>query len=343
VLKVNNQAGTIIRKVGSFYRELIYRSSLLREQEGQSLVILALVLVVLCGFAGLVVDVGQSAATKAKMQNAADAAAFAGVNYLPNSPSGAISAGVNYSSYNAIPISNTQVTIGTTYYPNDTITVRPQRTVNYHLARAVGVTSDSITVTAKAVIGNLSGSNGVVPWGLVGSTVHPYGQSVTVRLYDGVTGDFQALSIDGRGASDYRHGVAYGTTTAVTIGSTWDTKPGAMDGPTEQALQTRWALDIGLWGNVQTFSDVVRNNGDGTFDVKEWQSRRVVVVPVVSGVVGPRTEMTVTQFAIFFIEDWDIHGNQLWVTGRFVNAKIPTTNFTPYFSNWGARVSKLIQ
>lgn len=47
-------------------------------EEGQTLVLVALALVVLCGFLGLAIDVGQLRASEMKLQAAADAAAIAG-------------------------------------------------------------------------------------------------------------------------------------------------------------------------------------------------------------------------------------------------------------------------
>ena len=49
-----------------------------KEEDGQSLVMVALLFVVLLGFSALVIDVGMLYVTKAQLQNAADAGALAG-------------------------------------------------------------------------------------------------------------------------------------------------------------------------------------------------------------------------------------------------------------------------
>ncbi len=54
------------------------------EESGQSLIMVVLLLGVLLSFSALVVDVGLLYAEKAKLQNAADAAALAGAQVLPN-------------------------------------------------------------------------------------------------------------------------------------------------------------------------------------------------------------------------------------------------------------------
>src|SRR5688572_14131997 len=65
---------------------------LAREDKGQTFVIAALLMTVLLGFAGLAVDVAWYGLNLMRMQRAADAAALAGVVYLPGNPSGANSA-----------------------------------------------------------------------------------------------------------------------------------------------------------------------------------------------------------------------------------------------------------
>src|SRR5204863_9820566 len=60
-----------------------------REQRGQTLVIVALMLIPLLGFTGLVSDVAWYEVNLMRIQRAADAAALAGVVYLPGNVAGA--------------------------------------------------------------------------------------------------------------------------------------------------------------------------------------------------------------------------------------------------------------
>src|SRR5438067_5203821 len=59
------------------------------EQRGQVLVIVAVMIVVLLGFTGLVSDVAWYEVNLMRIQRAADAAALAGVVYLPGNVAGA--------------------------------------------------------------------------------------------------------------------------------------------------------------------------------------------------------------------------------------------------------------
>jgi len=62
----------------------VRRSGILRE-EGQSLILMILALVVLLGFAGLAIDVGRAYLAQRQLQQAVDAASLAAATYLPDS------------------------------------------------------------------------------------------------------------------------------------------------------------------------------------------------------------------------------------------------------------------
>ena len=57
--------------------------SRMRREEGQVIVIMVLFLTVLCGFAGLVIDVGRIYVAQRQLQQAVDAAALAAAQDLP--------------------------------------------------------------------------------------------------------------------------------------------------------------------------------------------------------------------------------------------------------------------
>ena len=89
-----------------------------------SLFVLAAVAMVMCmGMAALVLDVGNWFRDKRRLQGTADAAALAGAQQLPNSPSGAQSLALDYANRNGGNVAGANITVSSTYYPNDTITV----------------------------------------------------------------------------------------------------------------------------------------------------------------------------------------------------------------------------
>src|SRR5947209_4613273 len=71
-----------------------------RDEHGATIVFVAVVMIVILGMAALVVDVGSWFNTRREAQNAADAAALAGVQDLPGSASTAVNDAVSYGQTN---------------------------------------------------------------------------------------------------------------------------------------------------------------------------------------------------------------------------------------------------
>ncbi len=119
-----------------------------KHEDGQVLVIVALLMVVLVSFAALIVDVGAMYLTKRNMQNAADAAALAGAQRLPN-VSTAISTAKNYAELNGAEQLNTTVT---TPYNSDSkmIEVVITKNVQYSFARVMGFINGNVSARAVA-------------------------------------------------------------------------------------------------------------------------------------------------------------------------------------------------
>lgn len=153
---------------------------LFKNEDGQSLVLIALMLVAILGFAALSIDVGRLYLTRIDLQKTADAAALAGAKRLPDKNDARNTAihfaGKNMNNEAALVSSITQsgdtytasvtsngitstVTATTPYSGKKTqIEVSCTQTVNYTLARALGMTSTN--VTAKSVAENSSQYDG---------------------------------------------------------------------------------------------------------------------------------------------------------------------------------------
>src|SRR3981081_3978049 len=71
-----------------------------REERGQAFIMVALMLTMLLGFIGIVIDVGWYEVNLVRVQRAADAAALAGVVYLPGNLGGGVAAAKAESSKN---------------------------------------------------------------------------------------------------------------------------------------------------------------------------------------------------------------------------------------------------
>ena len=120
----------------------------LKHEGGQSIVLVAFTIAMLCGVAALVVDTGMVSVAQGQLQNAADAAALAAANDLPSASAAATTADA-YGELNGVPAANTSIT--TPYKGNaNKVEVVCTKTVQYTFARVIGINSKVVTARAVA-------------------------------------------------------------------------------------------------------------------------------------------------------------------------------------------------
>ena len=143
--------------------------STLRNERGQTLVISVLVLVVLCGMAAAVLDVGSWFRGQRAAQAAADAAALAGAHALPYDPGLATTYAADYATKNDGGLHN--VTFSSKTVANDTVNVRIRRHAPGFFAKVFGIDSVTVSARASAKAANLSSARWVAP--IVVNEKHP--------------------------------------------------------------------------------------------------------------------------------------------------------------------------
>jgi hypothetical protein len=118
-----------------------------KNENGQALVLAAIAMVVLMGFAAFALDMGTMYVARSDLQNAADAAALAGAADLPDAAD-AESTAIYYAEQNGLTESEIEVN---TSYDGDSnqIEVICTKTVSYSFARVLGFTD--MEVSARAV------------------------------------------------------------------------------------------------------------------------------------------------------------------------------------------------
>jgi Putative Flp pilus-assembly TadE/G-like len=123
-----------------------------REQKGQTLVIVALMIVVLLGFTGLVTDIAWYEVNLMRIQRAADAAALAGVVYLPGNAAGAQTAAQQEASKNGYADGANGVTVTATpeALNNRILGVTVASPVRSWFARLFGINQFSASRNARA-------------------------------------------------------------------------------------------------------------------------------------------------------------------------------------------------
>jgi len=122
-----------------------------RREDGQMLVLFALALGVLLGFVAMSIDVGMILHERRSAQNAADAAALAGAQELPQSPSDAVGRALEWAEKNGYAGEDgATITVNTPYQGNPgAVEVIIEEETPFLFARALGL--DSINVHARAV------------------------------------------------------------------------------------------------------------------------------------------------------------------------------------------------
>ncbi len=194
--------------------------SWLKRECGQSVLIVVLSIVMLCGVAALVVDISQVSVTQGQLQNAADAAALAAAKSLPDA-TGAKNAAKQYAGLNGVDAANTTAT--TPYNGNASkIEVVCKKTVQYTFARVLGLNSRVVSARAVAQKSNANGAFGYALFsGGVNSLLGLYTDSfdVTGSVHSNYTlqmnGSTQKISGNLESVSNLSSGV-----TNLTIGGT---------------------------------------------------------------------------------------------------------------------------
>ncbi len=124
-----------------------------RGESGQTLILMALALAVMMGFVALTMDVGRAYLERREGQNASDAAALAGVPYLPSDPSTAVAKANEYAVLNGVDPADPDTTVTvTTPYQGDPAKIEVQitRTLDATFAAVVGINDFQITTRAVA-------------------------------------------------------------------------------------------------------------------------------------------------------------------------------------------------
>jgi Flp pilus assembly protein TadG len=310
-------------------------------ERGQAILVVALCLSILGGITALAVDFGSYAADRRDLQNASDAIALAAAQDLPDS--NAVQATANtWAAKNGINVADVTTTVipqNLPSVPNPKVKVTIQRSHSFTFARMVGINSSNVSASATSFKTSPGGGTGLMPWSVLQSALNgaPPGTSITLK-YDSnnvVTGNFGPLRIDGTGASIYRDTIENGSTNGLCASgvsgcpypSTVQTEPGNITGPTRTATDYRITnTDM----NCDTWSEAVSGSGS-SYWVKpgcnpftkggDPNSLRIIVVPVINSLCNGACTVTITSFALFYLEGYGAGGctgNKCEIKGRFI-------------------------
>ncbi len=266
-------------------------------ESGQATVLFALAAVTILSVASLSLDAGRAYVKTQQLKAAADAAALAGGQDLPQDPAGATSVAVATAVQNGVPSQDVQVTLN---QQDDVITVTTTGGIPYYFASLFGMDQGTFRETSAVQVGPISEVTGAMPLGVVWNSF-TYGQTYTLKDGggEGSDGNYGGLALGGNGANTYQNNLTGGYQGALQVGQVVETEPGNMEGPTSQGLEERVAAGSGYsWQTVP------------------MSSPAVVDVPIISQPDNGKTEVTILGFAAFFITSVGCHGA---VKGVFLN------------------------
>ena len=308
-------------------------------EHGQAMVLFALGLAGTLGLVGMSVDVGQIVYTRTQIQNAADAAALAGAQALPNGQQAQETA-FSYVTKNGGTAGASTVQITQTYGANDTVRVTASKGVNYTFLRVLGLRGTTVSATAKVRAANYNGGSGLVPWGFIASNnnnstllqnscylgqsggVPQFKQNVSCTMKYGAGtsagGDFGSIALDATGASTYRNAIANGSTKPYKVGDLVEAQTGNMQGPTNQGIDDRFSrpAPAGCAGHAR---NQVLTTTDGVTSIRPGceTSPRIIIIPVVNQINNP-AKSTILGFAFVYLTGSRTNGGHSQVTGEFV-------------------------
>ncbi len=340
---------------------MITHSQSQSSESGQTLVIFALALTVLIGFLALTFDIGMMALERRSAQNAADAAALAGAQMLPDNPNAAIADATTYAALNGISADElASVTVLSTFVANDSIEVAVSRDVSFAFAGVLGFFSGTVNVSATASSGGVVGVALLAPLAVEQDVFDGLSQGDTATLkYNATnnsTGNFLPLALDGTGASEYEENLELGSEQLLCSAgsetpscvSQVTTQPGNMVGKTQSAIDWIFANtsdDCDTYGEVfpPSAGDPSRLSIAAIcnkFTNPTAASYQLILVPVIDNLCNGSCTVTVQEFALFFIESYTCsgegQGNSCDLIGSYVQANASVSGVLGAYDDGGS-------
>ncbi len=311
-----------------------------------------MMLPVLLGAVALGTDVSVFYFNWVQMQKAADSAALAGANYLPDNPSVATTTANRFALSNGVKAG--EIVSTSVAGDNLSISIKLQRTVPYFLARVVGLSSGVVTTAATAApqfaprtlnagtpgqvppAGDNNGANGgtcsgvgtcaLIPIGLDSNTAYTNGTQVTLQQGQLGPGNWDLIALGGVGGANLRTNIANGYNSMVSIGDWITTEPGKKVGPVDQGFQDR-------------INTAVSVDPTGAFSSHSLNNPRVLILPVVDWQhPNGRSSVEVKSFASVWLDSY----SKGQVTVHFISQVIANSFGDPTAAYFGSRGTPIL-
>ncbi len=227
--------------------------------DGNTVVQVAMVLVVLLGVASLAIDGGLIFAARNQLQSAVDASVLAAASGLIHGEDEATEKAIAFARENTCINRPVSVSSGDVTFPAaNQVRVSTDHTVELYFARIFGIRTARITAEATAELGTLSGTGNVKPWAIP-DLDYTLGEQVILKSGElGAPGtnpsyyypvDFPPVNrgTPVPGAQTYWDNIINGSNDPIFIGDELLIEPGNMIGPTHQGVSELIAMDPGAY------------------------------------------------------------------------------------------------
>ena len=327
------------------------------------MVIFCIALVIMLACCALSIDVGVMAATKSDLQIAADAAALAGAQALPDDPDEARNIAEAYARTNGDPQDAVRITFGA---DNRSITVEIDRTEQHRFARVLGSSGTGLYAKATAGIGIAASVPWIVPFVIPKPAVFDYDHVYVMRMYGaGPYASSYSYPTDYKGKYptypktnpypwhfDYMNvKIKAGSNPSVEYQDYLSyLRNGYRETFTVGQNMLYYAPSSGGKESVNTFASRVTADPNADYTKAKVGDARVMLIPVVKSLL-PRntkenTKVEIIGFVGFFLQKVykNSYGESFWFEGRFLKDLNIGTGEVTYDANadFGLRVIGLI-
>lgn len=286
----------------------------LRQEDGTAVVLLALSLSVLIGFATLVTDLGSVYINRTRISNTLDSAVLAGAQELPFEPDAALDKAEQYALANGMKLGEYTFIISEDSY---SITGTANRTVGMFFARAFGIESKDIDARAGARVAPAAGVGGLAPFG-VHEDDFVFGQEVTLKDSPSDPSDnigwFLYVQLGGGGTDTLIKNIRDGYPEEVEVG---------------QRLLTQTGVADAVTSTINARIDSCPHIPQCTYTNYETGCPRIFLVPIIKPVTwnpaGGVSEVEVVSFGAFLVEQPVGHGVNNELVGYFIHEHVPAT------------------
>ncbi len=212
---------------------------LIRSEEGGSVIITALLMVVMLGMAGLAIDMGLMYKTKSSLSKTANTAVLSGAQELVNSEESVRRVVDKILLAEGEEESLREINIDTegTYRLN----VILEREEPMYFLKLFNLKSMKISSSATAELAAISRAHGAVPLGIDESIPLEYMKEYSLKVDSGYSeyGNFGILALSGPGARLYEQDLRNGYQNEIKVGDIINTETGNIAGKTRDGVNYR--------------------------------------------------------------------------------------------------------